>query len=277
MKNFTSGIDRGLAEKDGGGTGKKDSGFCKKAIVKISGGLCFVLVWHILSCFDESALILPSPLQVFRDFFAMAATRDFWADCGYSFLRCFSAFFISAFFAFIAGIWWGLYPFWRDFFSFFLNVIKSTPVIALILLSVFWFGAGFVPVFAGFLMSFPVITGAIIGALDKFPSNMAEMCRGFRLNGFSRLFKVYVPYLTLPFLNAANTSLGIIWKVVVAAEVISIPGKGLGASLVESKNQIDISGVFSSALAVVFFCWLTAGLFSVFIKRFKPEKYVFPG
>lgn len=277
MKNFISGFDQILAEKEPGGTVKKDTGFCRKAIVKISGGLCFILVWYILSCFDDSALILPSPLKVFRDFLAMVATRDFWTDWGHSFLRCFFAFIISAFSAFVAGLWWGLYPFWRDFFSFFLNVIKSTPVIALILLSVFWFGAGFVPVFAGILMSFPVITEALTGALDKFPSNMEEMCREFKLNGFSRLFKVYVPYLTLPFLNALNTSLGIIWKVVVAGEVISIPGKGLGAALVESKNQIDISGVFSSALSVVFFCWFTTGLFSVMIKRFKPERYVFPG
>lgn len=277
MKIFTSGSETGSVDKGQEDVAKKESGFYKKIIVKISGGLFFLLVWYLLSCFDDSALILPSPLRVLRDFFVMVLSSDFWSDCGFSFLRCFSAFLISAFFAFIAGLWWGLYPFWRDFFSFFLNVIKSTPVIALILLSVFWFGAGFVPVFAGFLMSFPVITEAIIGALDKFPLNMVEVCREFRLNGFSRLFKVYIPYITLPFLNAANTSLGIVWKVVVAGEVISIPGRGVGASLVESKNQIDISGVFSSALAVVVFCWITAGLFSVLIKRFKPEKYVFPG
>lgn len=283
MKNFIS-VSRFWVKKEGidfPATGQKKNKTAgnglRRCLIKISGGIFFILCWYALSLFDKTALILPSPVKVLDVFLSLIQTGEFWSATAHSLFRCFAAFGVSAFAAFIAGIWWGISGFWRDFFSFFMAVIKSTPVITLILLSVFWFGAGFVPVFAGILMSFPVITEALISAFGKFPQDIEEMCRVFRLDGFTKVLKVYVPYSVLPFLNSANTALGIIWKVVVAGEVISIPGRGLGVMLVDSKNQIDIAGVFSSAFAVIVFCWISGGVFSFLVKRIKTEKYIFTG
>src|SRR5690606_20471408 len=131
------------------------------------------------------------------------------------------------------------------------TVLLGTPPIAWLVLAMLWFGASDgTPVFTVFVASFPVVfVGALQGA-RTLDNNLRTMAEAFRVPRRMMFVDVYLPHVVSYLFPAWIAALGISWKVVVMAELLSTQD-GVGAALAVSRSHLDTASTMAWIVAVV--------------------------
>jgi NitT/TauT family transport system permease protein len=220
--------------------------------VKIGAAIVLLLIWEGVSLAEHSAIILPSPLQTLVSLIALVTTVDFWASVGATIARGAAGFAISFLCGLCLGVAAGINTTLRNAISPLLTVVRSTPVMSVILIALIWFAAGWVPVFVAFLMVFPIICGNVMEGIRTADPKLLDMARIYRVPRARTIGEVYLPSVVPYVVAAVSTSLGITWKVVIAAEVLSQPIRAVGTGLELAKYRLDTAEVFAwTAVAIV--------------------------
>ncbi len=210
-----------------------------------------LLIWKVSALIIGADIILPPPEVVLKSFITIIFSKGFWIKLGYTFLRGILGFLLSYVSGIIVGVLAGLFPRFRAFVFPIITVIRSTPVIAVILLALIWFNVNYVPVFVAFLMAFPIVCGNIIEGLTTVDKNLIQMAEVYKIPLKKQIIHIYIPSI-FPFIIAgASLSLGVVWKVVVAAEVLSQPKWGIGTSLNEAKSFLITEEVFAWTIVAI--------------------------
>ena len=227
----------------------------------------FLLAWKIAALAAGKDIILPPPERVLRVALGLYPTRRFLEALAATFLRGLAAFALSTLVGGAAGIAAGMRPLFGAALAPILTIIRATPVLALILLALLWFPSGFVPIFAAFLMAFPVMaTSAEEGARAADPG-LLEMAALFRVPRRQTFLRVRLPSAWGHLVAGARSALGLSWKVVVAGEVLSQPLRALGTGMQDSRVLLETANVFAWAMASVLLCGATEWLFGLATKR----------
>ncbi|MBN1647257.1 MAG: ABC transporter permease [Spirochaetales bacterium] len=228
----------------------------------ILGIVSILLVWKLVSLGMHSGILLPSPEAVFLVFLKKLPTRGFWVSVAVTSLRVTEGFLLSLVSGFVIGILCGKSRWFHAFSKPFISIVRVVPVLAIILLAVIWFRSDQVPVFVSFLMAFPVITGTIIEGMNSLDPKLDEMAAVYGLEKKDKLLHITIPQL-FPFIVAGvRTSLGLSWKVVIAAEILSLPHSGIGTSMQYAQLTIETADVFSWTIAAV----LVSALFELGVR-----------
>jgi len=224
---------------------KKPSFLRYEGIYTLISFLVLLAAWKVVSVIISSEIILPSPEDTTISMLKLIRTKEFFIIILSSFQRGLLGFIISFILGIFFGFLSGLSRVFRRIFEPFLSVIRTTPVITVILIALIWFKANNVPVFASFLMAFPIICTNVIEGIDNVDQKILEMAKIFRIKKSRVIKEIYIPSL-VPFLAAAvSSAFGIGWKVVIAAEVLSQPKYAIGTSLQTSKIYLNINDVFA--------------------------------
>lgn len=238
----------------------------------VSGIISLLLIWFLISCFDKSGFILPSPFDVGKELVKKIITIDFWRHAFFTTERVMLGFLISCIPAFVCGLWWGLKPCAYCFFLPVMTAVKSIPVVSVVLLFVFWFGTDLVPVITCAIMTFPQVASSVYSSVKNYPKDYLLMAKSFRLEKFNMIKYMYVPHAKNSFIASSGTALSQSWKIVCAAEVLSLPKNGLGSSLFFAKTNVEIASMFADTIAVVLLCAVFDFVFSKIAKAFKGNK-----
>ena len=213
----------------------------------------FILIWYITAFFVNAVLILPFPHQVVVRLIALVQTKSFWLSFGVTVLRVFISFLISFVLGFVLGILSADYGLVNKLLVFPLNVIRATPLVAFILLALFWFKSGTVPVFVAVLMSLPVMLTASQNGFEKNQENQEKLfkaeSRGFK--GISAFVYIRLPGAMPSVLSGAESAFGLCWKVVAAGEVLSIPQLAAGSLMQRAQVHLETVDVFAITAALV--------------------------
>ena len=231
--------------------------------------LVILAAWVFVSKLINAELILPSPLEVFSSMGSLIKTKAFWQAFAHTFLRVIISFAITVVLGTALGIAAGFSKFLRDFFELPLAVIRATPVVAFILIALFWFKSGTVPVFVSVLMTLPIMTTAVANGFSKADEKLMGMAKVFCLSK-SQIFK-YIQFPSLvPFLlNGMVSSFGLTWKVVAAGEVLSLPKYAAGTMLQKAQVHLETSTVIAVAIILVLVSFILEQLFMSVVKRFS--------
>lgn len=227
------------------------------------------MVWKLSSMFIDAEVILPPPERVLQSLLKILLENNFLKKIGSTLIRGVVGFIISYTSGIAIGTAAGIYPKFRAFIKPFISIIKTTPVISVILLALIWFNVDFVPVFVSFLMAFPIVCGNVIEGFTTIDKKLIEMANIYKLPLKKQIFHIFLPSI-LPFIIAgASLSLGVIWKVVVAAEVLSQPKWGLGTSLNEAKAFLITTDVFAWTMVAILLSAVTDALFNILKKKYR--------
>ena len=132
-----------------------------------------------------------------------------------------------------------------------ITILVGMPPIAWLILALLWFGAGDgTPVFTVFIACFPIIfIGAMQGTrtLDGQLKDVAQM---FGLSVWMKLSDVYLPHVVSYLFPAWIAALGMSWKIVVMAELLSTED-GIGAALALSRSHLDTAASMAWIIALV--------------------------
>jgi NitT/TauT family transport system permease protein len=214
-------------------------------------------VWKVASFLMGSSIILPAPEETAREALRLMSGAEFWRSAGSTLLRGLAGFALSFVLGLAVGFPAGKYPLFAGFIHPYLTIIRSTPVMAIILIAIVWFPTETVPVFAAVLMAFPVITRNVASGVRAVDPGLVEMAKVYRVGKRRVLFRLYCPSLA-PFLAAGISSgLGLAWRVVVAAEVLSQPLWGIGTGMQEAKMRLETPRVFAWTAAALLISWIT--------------------
>jgi NitT/TauT family transport system permease protein len=214
--------------------------------------LLYLTVWKLLSLLIGREIILPSPEVVSIRIIRLFRTGDVFIQIAATMGRGLAGFSLS----FCLGILCGLGAGKSDRIRWFLNPlivsIRSIPVLSLILLAVIWFRTDTVPVFICFLVVFPIIAGNVAAGVRQVDPALLEMAQIYGKSRREILTAIYLPSI-FPYVSSGLSSgLGLTWKSVVAAEVLSMPSRGMGTAMQTAQLQLDTAVLFSWTVLVVF-------------------------
>ena len=228
----------------------------KKIIAYISSIFFLLLIWCIAALLTGSALILPSPLSVVKTGLHLAVTLAFWKAFAFTFLRILTSFAISIVLGFTAGFLFSRSSFLKHFFEPYFYILQVTPVVALILVVMFWFKSNTVPVFVALLMTLPVMTNSVYHGFVSVDPKLKELAKVYNFSGIKAFFHISLPSAYQSIKLGIKTIFGLTWKVVVAGEVLSLPKYSIGTMLQNGNIHLETERVMAVTLLLVVLCFV---------------------
>jgi NitT/TauT family transport system permease protein len=232
----------------------------------LSVGIIF-MVWQILAMVINSPLILPLPRETLEVLVQDIGKPLFWQHVGATVCRSLAAFGIAVVLGTLLGAAAGSQEIFRNLLDFPLAILRATPVVSFILLALFWFGTSLVPVFVAVVMSLPVMISSIETGIKNTNKELIACCRVY---GFSRgkmLRHLYFPSCKPYFFSGSLAVFGLSWKVVAAAEVISLPHRSAGTLLQSAKVHLETAQVFAITLVLVILSFVLERFFSFVLRK----------
>jgi NitT/TauT family transport system permease protein len=208
-------------------------------------------VWKLLSLFIGSDIILPSPESAFKALSLLSDDQSFLDSIFQTLRRGLAGFLLSAVSALIIGIAAGENKIVNTLLKPLLTVIKTVPVLSIVLLAIIWLNTENVPVFVCFLVVFPVISSNVIQGIRNVDPQLLEMANIYKVSRWRIIFQIYLPSLIPYLLAGLSTAAGVTWKAVIAAEVISMPRYAIGTGMQYAQIQLNTAELFAWTIVAI--------------------------
>ncbi len=239
--------------------------------VSVFSSLLLIVLWYFAAVTLDMQIILPLPSDVIKSLVSIFSREKFSADIIATVLRALKSFAIIVSSGMFLGILSASVPFFGAFLRPLTAVFKATPVMSVILLAFIWFRTGSVPVLSAFLMAFPVMYVQTVRAVLHLDGKLNQMCRIYEISGIRKLKYFIIPSLIPSLVTGAKQSLSMIWKVIIAAEVLTLPDYGVGRSLQLAQIQLQTADVFAWTIIAILLTAIGDFLFDLIIRR-RSEK-----
>lgn len=192
-------------------------------------------------------LVLPSPKEVFSTMFLLFEDTEFLDNLTLTIQRGLLGFLISLGLGTILGLFAGYFVTASVMSRPIVTILVGIPPIAWIVLAMIWFGFGDTTVmFTVVIASFPIIfVGALQGS-RTIEGDLKEMMDSFGLSFVQKCKDLYFPHLFSYLFPSWVSALGMSWKIVIMAELLSA-NDGIGAALAVARSHLDTA----TALALV--------------------------
>ncbi len=245
----------------------------KKTKIGLLSTLGLLLLWKVISININAEIILPPPEDVILRLIAIAQNKSFWQAVGNTTVRTFYGFILSFTAGFITGIACGSSSGISAALSPIISVIRTIPVMSVILIAMIWFKTDMVPVFVCFLMIFPIITANVSQGIREVDKSLIEMASAFNLSKRNVLLHITIPS-TIPYILAGiRAGIGVAWKSVIAAEVLSQPVKAIGTGIQFSQMNLETAEVMAWTVIAIVLAKISESAVELIIKRRKWRSY----
>ena len=237
-----------------------------------------LLLWWIIAKKIAAPLVLPYPADVWSCIVSLVSEKKFAASFIKTLLRCFSAFSLALIFGFALGLFSALCPAFSAFIEPILALVRSVPVVSVILLALFWLKSDGVPIFVSFLMTLPVMTNAVRAGFSNHSEEdrrLFEMAETFSLTRFQRLIFLFIPRAFPSVASGAKSIAGMTWKLVCAGEVLSLPKSAAGTFLQNAQVLLETADVFAITIIIVFASFIFCSIVNFFLYILKKSARFF--
>ena len=234
----------------------------KKIIYFIIGIIIFIIIWQLIYIKINSEIIFPNIKSIILKLIEIISDNTFYKDLLSSILRVLTTFILSFLLALILGILSGIFLRLRYILIPIINFIKTIPTIPLILVAIIWFDNNTVPIFVSFLIIFPIMYDSITNGIINIDKNLIEMSMLYNVSFKTQIINLYIPSIKEYILISISQSMGITWKSILSAEILSLPTFGIGTKLYESHLYLDSISLFSYCLIAIIF----NGIFEIIIR-----------
>ncbi|MCD6333085.1 MAG: ABC transporter permease [Bacteroidales bacterium] len=241
--------------------------FSRNRRASIASGVVLLILWELVARMMGSAQILPGPVSTFRSLVEIIGQDGFLQSIGLTLLRGLTGFIAAFISGLLIGILSGYSATFEAVFRPVLVTLRSTPVVAIILLALIWFRVDQVPVFIAFLTMFPVLTQNITEGIRQTDPDLLEMARLYRINPVRVFTGIHLPALTPYLFSGISTAVGFGWRAVIIGEVLSQPRYGIGSMMQGAQSYLLVSELIAWTFIAVSFSYLFELLLIQFRKR----------
>jgi len=224
----------------------------KKRLVlwQILGGVTFIAVWQIAATLLDNTYILPRPAAVLSALAGLFAENDagvLSATLGRWLLGLIPAIVLGMLLGSLSAAYVRFGAFMAPLFT----VIKSIPIVAVILLALVWLNAPLVPSFAVFLAAFPSVCENSAAGVKGIDRRLIEMGRVYKFSLSKRLFGIYLPSIAPYVVAAVKTAAGIGLKAVVVTELVVQPVLSVGAQMQTARVTLSTDKLLAWTVLVI--------------------------
>ena len=216
-----------------------------KHIKRIVMVLIWLIIWQIASMMTGLELLLASPVAVLRTLIEMLVSKAFYMTLSHSLLNIGSGLLAGIIIGVAVGIGSG------RFNTFPLQLMKSLPVAAFIILLLMWFGSRNVSRIISAMVVIPMVTAGVTDGIrntDTGLVNMAKVYNMSRLNRFRYISMTGVyPYLE----TQLKIALGMCFKAGISAEIIGLVSDTIGTSMYYAKMYLLSAELFAWSIVVI--------------------------
>ncbi|WP_418179691.1 ABC transporter permease [Aliarcobacter lanthieri] len=192
-------------------------------------------------------LILPSPKDTFIALNEILHNSEMIENIFITIKRAMIGFGLAILVGSILGLFAGLFITASIMSRPIVTILFGMPPIAWIVLAMIWFGmSDMTVIFTVFIASFPIVFVGALQGTRTIEGDLKQMVDSFHLPFSMKLFDLYLPHIFSYIFPAYISALGMSWKIVVMAELLS-SSDGLGSSLAIARSQLDTP----TALALV--------------------------
>lgn len=196
-------------------------------------------------------LVLPSPKDVLAAMSALFGSADFQTNLYLTVQRGVAGFCFALALGTALGLIAGYFVTAAVMSRPIVTILVGIPPIAWIVLAMIWFGFGDTTViFTVVIASFPIV---FIGALQgsrTIEGDLKEMMDSFRIGFWQKCKDLYFPHLFSYLFPSWIGALGMSWKIVVMAELLS-SNDGIGAALAVARSQLDTTVALALVCSIV--------------------------
>lgn len=213
----------------------------------------WVVVWNIVAMILNKPLYLPTLPATLKALSVLMTKGDFWLSIIFTFMRVVTGLFVSVVLgialAYVASkskmIFYIMSPF--------VSTMKSIPIISIIILALLWLGTGIVPIFICVLLCFPVVYTNVLEGISNVDYKLLEMAKVYDITRKSIFLDITLPSIKPYVYSAIMICVGLSWKSVVTAEVISAHHYSLGYNVYKTKLYLETPELFALTLVVIAF------------------------
>lgn len=234
-----------------------------------------ILLWHLSATYRwVDPLLLPGPGEVIETALDLAVNgyqrTPLWQHVFVSVARAFTAFAASIIVGVPLGLLMGMAPALNAALDPFVQFLRPLPKIALIPLTVVWFGIGEGSKF--FLIFIASFLSIVVGAVAAVAGVSQNRIRAAQVLGAGRtqVFRYIILPSTLPELfTSVRLSIGIGWTALIAAELVAAT-QGLGWMVLNAGNYLRTDVVILGIVLLGLIGWGLDWLLVLAQRHFAP-------
>ncbi len=222
-----------------------------KMIVHAGSILLFLFFWILLIELIDNPLLMPSLNAVFISILNILTSWMMIQVILMTMFRLLIAILISLFLGVLLGILSGVIPKVSWLIKPYVTVLRTIPVISIIVILLVLFGFTVAPYVITFLMVFPIIYQAAYEGIRHMDQELKDVYRletsDLKLAIRYLYMPLITPYVTLSILQ----SFGLGLKVLVMAEYLSQTRNSIGNALYLSKVNLSYDDVFAWSMLLI--------------------------
>lgn len=204
-----------------------------------------ILIWQVAAIKVNNRLLLPSFFNVLYDIYDIIIDLEFFKLIGSSIFRCIKSFIISIVIAVIFASGSYLNKFIFNFLYPIIIFIKAIPTMAFIVLVLIWTSKEYAPVIIGIIISLPIFYDVILNSLLNINKDLFQMFKVYRITTLEKITSLIIPIILIEVKKVLNSTLSLIFKVVISGEVYAQPQYGIGSVIQFEKIQLNTSAVIA--------------------------------
>lgn len=240
----------------------------KKSLWSFGSVFVIFLIWLLLSTIISNEIIMPSPQLTIKAFFDIFTKSSSLKAIAFTLFRLLVALIIASLLGITFGTLSGLNQKIRLILRPIISVLRTIPVISILVILLILFGFTLTPYLITLLMIFPLIFQAISDGIENIDQELIDV---FKLENDSLTDAVkycYLPLIGSQIKTSLLQSAGLGIKVLVMAEYLSQTKFSIGNSLYLAKVNLDYASVFAWTLLLI----IIAIIIEQFIRRFSYQR-----
>jgi len=212
--------------------------------------------------------LLPGPLAVLAALFMIVTEAGNLAAIGATLLRLALAMAIALGAGLFSGVFAGMKPGIAHFLKPIVTLLRTVPVISIVVIVLIVFGFRTTPYIITFLMIFPLIHQAVYEGIRNIDPELIDVYRLEDNRFFSGLWNCYLPLIFNEIKTALLQSAGLGIKVLVMAEYLAQTQRSIGNMLYLEKVNLRFDYVFAWTLVLI----LIAVILEALIEKYTADK-----
>lgn len=236
-------------------------------------GIIFIgCLMQLLGKIKGDVLVFPSVLSILRAFFSLLLTRKTYSLILTTLIHLFVSLLFSSLIGIAIGVAEGLSDSFRRFLKPLMILLRSIPMIVLVVIIMVLTKYSRVPYIAASLVLVPLISEAAAEGCRRIDRELIDV---YRLNSdFSPrvLFLVYLPlmagYLSQAYINAVGMGI----KIIVTTEYLVQTKNSLGKAVFSSSYFNDYEEIYAYALIMIGLVLLLSEIPILIFKKISSER-----
>lgn len=222
-----------------------------KIIYNILGILFIFLIWFILSYYFNNSLVIPKIKDVFKTLIKILSTSRIYKLLLLMIIRIILTVVIS----FIISLLMAIFAIKNKNIYNFLNplivVMKTMPIIAIIILLLLSVGMNLSPYIATALVIIPIIYESLYTSFTQIDTNVTDDIKTVSNINFKIIIKFYIPLILSNVITTIIQSVGLGLKVMIMAEYLSSKNNTIGFEINRYYVNLDMEAVYALLLIVI--------------------------